>query len=52
MFNVYFRRFYVYYNAVLLYNKVNQLYIHILFFRFFSNIDHYRELSRVLCAMQ
>ena len=33
---------------------MNQLYIYIylLFFKFFSHVDHYRVLSRVPCAMQ
>ena len=35
-----------------MYSKVNELYIYIylLFFRFFSRMDHYRVLSRVPCA--
>ena len=34
----------------LLYTKVDQLYVHmhLLFFRFFSHIGHYRVLSRVV----
>ena len=38
----------------LLYTKVNQLYISIcpLFFRFFSHVGYYRELSRIPCAIQ
>ena len=33
------------------YSKVNQLYIYPLFFRFISDIGHYRVLSTVLCAI-
>jgi len=44
----------LFYNVMLfqVYNKVNQLYIYPLFFRFFSHIGHYRVLSRVPCAIQ
>ena len=41
---------------VLLYNKVNPLYVYIyiclFFFRSFPNIGYYRLLSRVSCAIQ
>ena len=38
----------------MLYNKVVQLYIHThpIHFRFFSHMDYYRILGRVLCAIQ
>ena len=39
---------------LLLYSKVSQLYIyiHLLFFRLYSHIGHYRVLNRVPCAIQ
>ena len=39
--------------SFLLYGKIYQLYTHIFhsFLRFFSQIGHYRVLSRVLCAI-
>lgn len=36
----------------LLYHKVNQLYIHPLFFRFSSHLGHHRTMSRVLFATE
>ena len=44
----------VIYNVVLVstvYTTVNQLYIYLLFFRFFSHIGHYRVLNRAPCAV-
>ena len=36
----------------LLYSKMNQLYIYLLFFRFYSHMGHFGDLSRVPCAIQ
>ena len=38
-------------NVFLLYSKVNQLYVYLLFFRFYSHLGYYRVLSRVPCAI-
>ena len=40
------------FNRFLLYRKVNQQYIHPLFFGFPSHLDHHRALSRFLWAIQ